>query len=63
MNLERPVCDMPALANELIKPLFGHRAVAGGIDISTMIGAGRVAVHENAEAHRLAAFARPQHQV
>ena len=53
----------PLLAHELIEALLGHRAIACGIDIGAMVGARRLAVDENAKADRLAAVARPQHEM
>ena len=57
------VSDVAFLADELIQPLAGDGPVAVGIGIHTVIGAGRFAVDGDAEAHRLAVAAGPQHQM
>ena len=51
------------LADELVEPLAGHGAGARLVGIGAVIVAGRLAVDRDAEAHRLAVGARPQHQM
>src|SRR5262245_52535329 len=60
-ELERPLADRPALADELVHPRLVDRALARLVDVEPVIVAGRTAVEERPEAG--SAVARRQDQV
>ena len=62
-DFERPVLDRAGLADQLIQPLPGDGAVAIGVGVDAVVGAGRLAVQRHPEPHRLAVGIRPQHQM
>jgi hypothetical protein len=52
-DLECAVDDRSPLANELVEPSLGDRALAPVVDIATVRFSGWLAVEEDAEGHRL----------
>src|SRR5262245_337514 len=62
-DLEAAIHDWRGLTNELMQPLFGNGAVAGGIDIEAVRGARRLAVDRHAKAYRVLATRRSHDQV
>ena len=41
LDCERAILDRPALADELVEPMFGHRAFAVGVDVGAVAFAWR----------------------
>jgi len=62
-DLEGVIGDNAALPDELIKSLPGHDALAVGIDIRAVAGAGWRAVDRDAEADRLTVWPRSENQM
>ncbi len=54
LDLELPILNRLRLPDQLIKPLFAHRAVALIVDVEPMSGARRLSVDEHAEANGVA---------
>src|SRR3954451_15825018 len=50
-DLERPLADRPALADELVHPGLGDGAVAGLAGVEPAVDAGRRAVEADGEVH------------
>ena len=48
-DLRGPLADRPGLADELVQPLLGDRAMALAIDVDAVGGAGRLPVEEHLE--------------
>ncbi len=62
-DLERPVGDRSALADQLVEPLLSDRPVALLVDVEAVRLSGRLAVDEHAERHRAASRARAHDEV
>src|SRR5436190_513628 len=62
-DFECAVGDGAVLADELVEPLSGDRALSCGIDIGAVVAAGWRAIDSNAEAHRLAVRRGAEHEM
>ena len=62
-DLEGAGGDGPALADELVQSLFGHRSVALAVNVGAVCRARWLPVEEHAESHGRVRCGRPHDQV
>src|ERR1700712_5092834 len=63
LDLEPPIDNRLRLPDQLIHPLFGHRAVALGVDVGSVGRARRLSIEVEAEWHRRSSRRRSHHEM
>src|SRR6266545_4716749 len=63
LDLEQSISDGVRLSDQLIQPLFGHRAVALLVNVKSVSSAWRLSIDEHAKPHRRSSRCRSHHQM
>src|SRR5690606_37613730 len=62
-DLEHPLAAAVGLAHQLVETLGGDHAIALGVGVHAVVGAGWLAIQRDPEAYRLAVSTGSHHQV
>src|SRR6266545_7499026 len=63
LDLEQSISDRLRLSDQLMQPLFGHRAVALLVNVKSVSSAWRLSIDEHAKPHRRSSRCRSHHQM
>src|SRR5215208_6648913 len=63
LDFELAICDRLLLPDQLVHPLFGHRAVARFIDVNAVSSARRLSIDQHAEFHGRSRRRRPHDEM